>query len=168
MSTATTAPPNNYRKQILDLASPFFREDPSRILLVGDMGFGAIDQLTADCPGRVVNCGMMEQGTVGIAAGMAMAGMKPVFYSIVNFLVFRSIEQIRNDVVAQGLNVKFIGTGAEDYFRFLGVSHCCGSQDVDIMRMVGVEVFDPFTSTEAFPDLVARWMRSDHAGYLRV
>lgn len=159
---------SSFRKTVLNHALPVFRDDPSRILLVGDMGFGAIDQLCEACPGRVVNCGMMEPGTVGIAAGMAMAGLRPVFYSIVNFLVFRSIEQIRNDVVAQGLDVKFIGTGAEDYFRFLGVSHCCGSQDIELMRMVGVEVFDPFTSTEPFPELVSRWLHSGRAGYLRV
>jgi len=53
----------------------------------------------------------MEQGTVGIAAGMAMTGLIPIVYSIVNFLAFRSLEQIRNDVVMQNLNVKFIATG---------------------------------------------------------
>lgn len=159
----------NPRKSVLDHALPYFRDDPARILLVGDMGFGAIDRLAEACPGRVVNCGMMEPGTVGIAAGMALAGMRPVFYSIVNFLVFRSIEQIRNDVVAQGVDVKFIGTGADDYFRFLGVSHCCGKQDIELMRMVGVEVFDPYADGAIpFPEMVGRWITSPRPGYLRV
>ena len=63
--------------------------------------------------------GIMEQGTVGIAAGMTMTGLLPIVYSIVNFLAFRATEQIRNDVVMQSLNVKFIATGVNNYFNFL-------------------------------------------------
>ena len=135
----------NYRSEIINKLIPYFRQDERYYLLIGDMGFGAIDRIRDEFPDKVYNCGVMEQGSVGIAAGMAITGLIPIFYTIVNFLAFRAIEQVRNDVVLQGLNVKFIGTGANDYFDFLGPSHTCGEQDVQIMKMVGVDVYDPYT-----------------------
>ncbi len=147
---------------------PYFEQDERYHLLVGDMGFGVTDKLRERFPSRITNTGIMEAGATGIAAGMAMAGMIPIVYCIVNFLAYRALEQIRNDVVLQGLNVKFIATGCNDYFRFLGPSHCCGSDDVKIMQMVGMSVFDPYMAKESFGLLVDRWIRSPAAGYIRV
>lgn len=158
----------NYRRDIVNLLLPDFRRDPRYYLLVCDMGFGAIDKLKAEFPQRVVNCGIMEQGTVGIAAGMSLSGLIPVVYSIVNFLVFRALEQVRNDVVLQKLNVKFIGTGAEDYFKFLGPSHCCGRDDVRAMELINLKVYDPYAGMGPFEKLVREWIEDPAAGYIRV
>lgn len=159
----------NFRKTLLDKLIPYFQKDERYFLMVCDMGFGAIDRMDRELPGRVINCGIMEQGTVGIAAGMSLTGCIPVVYSIVNFLVFRSIEQIRNDVVIQNLNVKFIGTGANDYFKFLGKSHCCGDDDKKIMSFIGMPVYDPYESENIdFDKMVDDWIMSEKYGYLRV
>ncbi len=159
----------NYRKDIIDSILDHAREDDRIMLLVGDMGFGVTDNFSREFPGRIFNCGMMEQGMVGIAAGMAMAGLKPVVYCIVNFLAFRAIEQIRNDVILQNLNVKFIATGVNDYFKFLGESHCCGQDDKVIMELVGMPVFDPYGEDSiGFPQMVKEWITSEKAGYIRV
>ncbi|MBN2842540.1 MAG: hypothetical protein JXM68_05585 [Sedimentisphaerales bacterium] len=158
----------NYRKLIVDMLIEPFRADERLYLLVGDMGFGAIDRLKSEFPDRVINCGIMEQASVGIAAGMAMAGLRPIFYSIVNFLAFRALEQVRNDVLLQGLNVKFIATGAENYFRFLGPSHCCGKDDIKIMELIGMKVYDPYQYEGDFQTLVNNWINADQSGYIRV
>lgn len=158
----------NYRKEILSCLVPYFRQDERYHLLVCDMGFGAIDQIKQEFPHRIVNAGIMEQGTVGIAAGMSISGLIPIVYSIVNFLVFRALEQVRNDVILQNANVKFIGTGVNDYFRFLGPSHCCGREDVAIMELINMKVYDPYTSTKSFYELVREWVRDENPGYIRV
>jgi len=158
----------NYRSQILKELIPHFRENEKLYLLVGDMGFGAIDDLKNEFPTRVINAGVMEQGMVGIAAGMAMSGLKPVVFTIINFLCFRAIEQIRNDIILQDLPVKLIGTGAEDYFSFLGPSHTCGQDDIKIMDIVGCEVFDPYGMHFSFENMVEDWITSSDAGYIRV
>lgn len=159
----------NYRSEIINQLVLYFREDERYYLLVGDMGFGAIDDLKDEFPTRIINCGVMEQGTVGIAAGMAISGLKPIFFTIVNFLCFRAIEQIRNDVILQNLDVKFIGTGAESYFSFLGKSHTCGTDDIDIMDIIGCEVFNPYKIIKpSFVKMVEDWITSDKAGYIRV
>jgi transketolase len=158
----------NFRKTLVKDVIPYARKDPRIMLLVCDMGFGAIDEFKAEFPDRIFNVGIMEQGTVGIAAGMAMSGLVPIVYSIVNFLAFRSIEQIRNDVIQQKLNVKFIATGVNDYFHFLGPSHCCGGDDKKIMELVGMPVFDPYEEPAAYPQLLDRWVNSPRTGYFRV
>lgn len=158
----------NFRKEILNYCIPYFRKDKRYYLLVCDMGFGAIDELREEFPDRIFNCGIMEQGTVGIAAGMAMSGLKPIVYSIVNFLVFRALEQIRNDVVLQNLNVKFIGTGANDYFKFLGHSHCCDQDDMKLMELINLKVYDPYTNKKSFQEIVSEWIQDNKPAYIRV
>ena len=159
---------NNYRKEIVNSIIPFFRKDKRFQLLVCDMGFGVTDQIKKEFPERVINCGIMEQGTVGIAAGMSMSGLIPIVYSIVNFLAFRALEQIRNDVVLQNLNVKFIATGVNDYFKFLGPSHCCGNDDVAIMKLIHMNVYDPYSGTKHYNEIVEEWIQDERTGYIRV
>ncbi len=158
----------NYRREIGNILPPYFRKDKRLYLLVCDMGFGVTDQLKKEFPARVINCGVMEQGTVGIAAGMSSSGLVPIVYSIVNFLVYRALEQMRNDVVLQGLNVKFISTGVNDYFKFLGPSHCCAADDIALMRLINMKIYDPYTDKRDFHKLVKEWITDDKAGYLRV
>jgi transketolase len=110
----------------------------------------------------------MEQGMVGIAAGMAIGGMVPIVYSMPNFLCFRAFEQIRNDIMLQNLNVKLLGTGAGDYLSHLGKSHCGGELDVLAMDLIGMPVFDPYSGAERFDILLDRWVMDGKAGYLRV
>jgi len=159
---------NNYRSDIVNNLVPYFRKDKRYYLLVCDMGFSVIDKLKEEFPGRVINCGIMEQGTVGIAAGMSMSGLIPVVYSIVNFVVYRALEQIRNDVVLQRLNVKIIGTGANDYFKFLGPSHCSGQDDIALMKLIGMKVYDPYGGKKPFSELVGEWIEDEKPGYIRV
>ena len=159
----------NNRRDIVSHLVPYAREDDKIYLLLCDMGFGIADPFRDEFPDRIFNMGMMEQGTVGIAAGMAMAGLKPVIYCIVNFLVYRALEQIRNDVVLQNVNVKFVGTGVNNYFDFLGDSHCCGEDDKKIFELINLRVFDPYEdSTGHFENLVKEWITDPNPGYIRV
>lgn len=158
----------NYRKEIVDTIIPYAKSNERIVLLVCDMGFGVTDNFKKEFPKRIFNMGIMEQGTVGIAAGMAMTGLIPVVYSIVNFLVYRALEQIRNDVVLQNLNVKFIATGVNDYFKFLGPSHCCGEDDKKIMQLINMNVFDPYEGQNAdFNKMIEEWISDSKAGYIR-
>jgi len=159
---------NDSKKDILNYILPYFRQDKRFYLLVCDTGFGVIDQLKKEFSGRIINCGIMEQATIGIAAGMSMSGLIPVVYSILNFLVFRSLEQIRNDIVLQNLNVKLIGKGADNYFKFLGPSHCCGNDDITLMKLINLKVYDPCVQEGSFYNTVDEWICDEKPGYIRV
>ena len=163
------AAPPNHRKAVFDHVLPHMRRDARFVVLVGDMGFGAIDRIAAEFPDRLLNLGMMEQGMVGIAAGMALSGLKPIVYSMPNFLALRAIEQVRNDVCLQKQPVKILATGVDDYFRFLGASHCCGRDDVTLMALAGMRVHDPYQPpTDDLSGMVDAWLGDDLPAYLRV
>ena len=85
------------------------KADPRIILLWGDVGGGLFKTHRMDFPGRVINCGVMEQATVSMAAGMAMEGLRPIVYTIMPFLLERAFEQIKLDVGQQRLPVGLVG-----------------------------------------------------------
>lgn len=146
------------RNNVIDSLLPYFN-DPRYYLLVCDMGFGKLDKLQAKFPKRVINCGIMEQATVGIASGMAEDGLIPIVYSIAAFLVYRALEQIRNDIVIRNQNVKLIGNGSGDFFKDLGKCHCCGQEDLALMGMIGLQCYGENEFNE--------WINSSEAGYFR-
>jgi transketolase len=82
----------------------------SRIHLVtGDVGGGLFDGFRAACPGRHIEFGIAEQSMVGFAAGMAIAGLRPVVYTITPFLIERAFEQIKLDINEQNVPVGIVG-----------------------------------------------------------
>ncbi len=96
-------------------------DDPSVMLLVGDLGFGVVADFGEAYPKQFLNCGVAEQSMVGIAAGMASAGRRPFVYSIANFPTLRPLEQIRNDVCYHGLGVTIVSVGAGLAYGSLGL-----------------------------------------------
>ena len=159
------------RKKVFELLVPEFYTNDKLFLLVGDMGFGKIDDVEQRFPDRVLNCGIMEQGMLGIAAGMALAGWKPIVYSIYTFLIFRGAEQIRLDIVGNELPVKLLGTGAGNYFLHLGRSHSCGREDLRVANACGLkEVFDGHEANDEsdYERIFCAWLDSSLPAYLRV
>jgi transketolase len=114
-------------------------KDKDIYLLTGDLGFPFILEFSKKFPGRFLNCGIAEQNMMGVAAGLALAGKKPYVFSFVPFVIFRCLEQIRNDVCYQNLNVKIIGAGSGITYGTHGSSHY-GIEDVSVLK--------------AFPNLV--------------
>lgn len=132
----------------------YFCNDPSMCLLVGDMGFAILDDYFEKHPDRVLNVGIAEQGAVGMAAGMAMTGLKPLYYSQIPFLVMRAFEQIRYDICEHHLNVKLIGVGADNFFHRLGRSHCVGDDDLKILSIFDNLLILTPTEESVYEDVV--------------
>jgi transketolase len=144
----------------------YFRQDNSMCLLVGDMGFAVLDDYFQNHPERVFNIGIAEQGAMGIAAGMAMTGLMPLYYSQIPFLVMRAFEQIRYDICEHCLNVKLIGVGAENFFHRLGRSHCVGEDDLRILSIFeNLLILTP--TAESVADDVARMFDYQGPVYIR-
>jgi transketolase len=123
------------KKLVMQEIYNYFKNDESMVLLAGDMGFAVLDDFFMNHKNRAYNTGIAEQATIGIAAGIAMSGLKPIIYSQIPFLVMRSFEQIRYDICEHNLNVKMIGVGADNYFHALGRSHCMDDDDIYLMKM---------------------------------
>ena len=143
-------------------------ERDSRVnLIVGDLGFGVVEEFAHRFPERFLNAGIAEQNMTGIAAGMALSGKIVFTYSIANFPILRCLEQVRNDVCYHNANVKIVAVGGGLAYGSLGATHHA-TEDLAIMRslprMVVVAPGDP-AEAEAATRAVAA-----HAGpcYLRL
>ena len=111
-------------------------EQNKRIVLVtGDLGFGVLRRIHERFPERLINAGIAEQGMVSMAAGLAATGRTVVVYSIGNFLTLRPLEQIRNDCVYHGADVKVVCVGGGFVYGSLGMSHHA-TEDMAIMRAI--------------------------------
>jgi transketolase len=123
-------------------------DDPTIMLLVGDLGFGVVADFGQTYPKQFLNCGVAEQSMVGIAAGMASAGRRPFVYSIANFPTLRPLEQIRNDVCYHGLGVTIVSVGAGLAYGSLGYTHHA-VEDISILRSLpGMRVYSPADAME--------------------
>jgi transketolase len=146
------------RDNIIQSLIPYWTD--KHYLLICDCGFAKVDRLQALYPKQVINMGIMEQGTVSIAAGMAKTGLIPIIYSIATFITQRALEQIRLDIVDNELNVKIIGNGCDDYFKDMGNCHWCKMTDVSLMNIINMPVYHSIRFNE--------WIESKKGGYIRV
>lgn len=84
-------------------------------------------------PERFINVGIAENSMFGLAAGLALAGLRPVVSTFAVFTALRSAEQVRTDICYQNLNVKIISTHAGISFGQAGSTHHC-TEDLAVMR----------------------------------
>src|SRR6476660_9330971 len=84
-------------------------------------------------PDRFFNVGVAEQNMIGVATGLAEAGLLPFAYSIVTFAPARPYEFIRNGPVHHNLPVRIAGVGGGVEYGINGYSHH-GLEDIALMR----------------------------------
>jgi transketolase len=109
--------------------------DPRVLLLTGDHGYALFDELRRICPEQYLNVGVAEQNMVGVAAGLAKGGFRPVVYGLSAFVPVRVLEQIKMDVCYEELPVVFVGDGAGVVYSVLGTSHQ-STEDVAALRAI--------------------------------
>lgn len=109
--------------------------DPKVLLLTGDHGYALFDEFRKVRPEQYINCGIAEQNMVGVAAGLAKAGFKPVVYGLAAFVPVRVLEQIKIDVCYENLPVILIGDGAGLVYSHLGTSHQ-STEDIACTRAI--------------------------------
>ncbi|MDR0760687.1 MAG: transketolase family protein [Treponema sp.] len=86
-------------------------------------------------PDRFFNVGIAEQNMMGVAAGLAKAGLIPFASTMAIFAAMRAGEQVRTDIAYQNLPVKIIATHAGISFGHAGTTHHC-TEDLAIMRAI--------------------------------
>lgn len=94
-------------------------------------------------PERFFDCGIAEANMMGVAAGLAAAGMLPFASSFAMFATGRAYEQVRNSIGYPHLNVKIGGSHAGISVGEDGATHqCC--EDIALMRTIpGMTVVNP-------------------------
>ncbi len=111
------------RREFIDVLMGLAEKDDKIVLIVPDVGFNYIEEFKKKFPARFFNFGVTEQSTMIIAAGLALSGFKPYVYSMINFVIFRPYEMVRNAVCLHKANVKIIGVKGSEKYKLLGFSH---------------------------------------------
>ena len=132
------------RREFIDTLIELAEKDNRIVLVVPDVGFNYIEEFRKRFPDRFFNFGVTKQSTMTIAAGMALSGLKPYLYSMINFVVFRPYEAVRNAVCLHNANVKIIGVKGSEKYKFLGFSHNLIAEDEEIKLLDGLPNFKTF------------------------
>jgi transketolase len=135
------------RTQFIQTVTELFEHDDKTILILGDIGVHGFQSLAQKYPDRVINIGICEQATIGIASGMAKEGLRPIFYTIAPFAVERCLEQIKIDIGYQNLPVTIVSVGGSYDYGKLGCTHHCPA-DIALMKTIpNIHIFTPAYKT---------------------
>ncbi len=141
--------------------------DLNTIVLSGDHGYSLFDQIRKRAPEKFVNVGIMEQGMVGIAAGLAKIGRRPIVYGLSAFIPIRVLEQIKLDICYSGLPVIFLGDGAGLVYSTLGASHQCGEDIACLRPLPNINIYSPADPNE-LKSCVAEALLYNGPSYIRI
>lgn len=131
------------RRALIETLVRLAERDRRVALLTGDLGFTVVEPFAERFPDRFVNVGVAEQNLVGLATGMADAGLVPYTYSLASFTALRPYEFIRNGPVLHRLPVRLIGVGGGFDYGVQGATHH-GLEDLGVLRLLpGLTVVAP-------------------------
>lgn len=144
------------------------KTDKDIVVLTSDSrGSAGLTPFANAYPDRIIETGIAEQNIVGIAAGLAKCGKKPVVASPAAFLSARSAEQVKVDVAYSRSNVMLLGISGGISYGALGMSHH-SVQDIALMRAIpGLDVIIPADRFES-ACLVEEWMQNPRPAYVRI
>ena len=157
------------RNAFADVIYEIGQSDPRICALVADISpAGSIVKFREQFPERFINTGVAEQAMIGIAAGLALKGMRPFCYTIATFSLYRPFEMIRVDLGYQNLPVTVIGMGAGVIYSTLGGTHH-SMEDVAVASAIpNMTVLAPCDPAEM--RLMTHWCATQSQGpvYMRL
>jgi transketolase len=119
-----------------------------RILAVlEDMGFPGMLWFKKNCPDRMIECGIAEANAAVMAAGLAAEGYIPILNSFLFADVGRAYNQIRQSILVDRFNVKFIGR--EGAWGEPGISHNTVEGIGSTRVMPNLVILNPSDAVEA-------------------
>jgi len=154
------------RKEFAALLHKEMARDSRVYLITADLGYGVLDNIFLDFPERSLNVGASEQLLIGVAVGLAQAGMRPVCYSISPFLLYRPFEIIRNYVEHEGANVKLVGSGRDKDYGHDGFTHW-SEDDVSVVTAAfpHIHIYKPHKLTA---EIVDEFLTRNSPAYLNL
>jgi transketolase len=142
------------------------RTDERTALVLADIG--PLDLLAGE-PGaaRVLNVGIREQAMIGVASGLAMAGLRPFVHTYAPFLVERPYEQIKLDLSHQDRGAVLVSIGASFDAASEGRTHQCPADVALLSALPGWRLHVPGHPDEV-EALTRAAARADDRQYLRL
>jgi transketolase len=112
-------------------------EENDRVIALSADSYGGsgLRPFKAQYPEKLLEFGVMEQGIIGFAAGLATTGKIPFVVAITPFVTSRPFEMFRNDIGYMKTNVKIVGRCSGFTYSTLGPTHY-SLEDVALIRTI--------------------------------
>ncbi|MFD7653508.1 transketolase family protein [Actinosynnema sp. NPDC059797] len=94
------------RQVFVDTVEEVMRHDPRVAVVIAEISRDAFRPQE-----RLINVGIREQAMVGVGAGLALTGMRPVVHTYAPFLVERPFEQVKLDFGHQDVGAVLVSIG---------------------------------------------------------
>lgn len=149
------------RKPFIEKMTELAKRDKRVILVIGDMGFTYMQDYIKHYPDQFLNPGVAEQTLMGMVFGLSRAGWKPYVYTMLNFIIFRPYEQLRNDICHQNANVKLFGVGGSIGYNFDGIGHNVeeGEEEKLLGHLPNLNRYYPTTDDETKENMEKEYKR---------
>lgn len=155
------------RKEFSSAIEKIVSEDKSVVFITGDLGFHAFENLKKWMGDRFINAGVAEQNMIGLAAGMAHKGFKVFCYSIAPFIIYRCLEQFRNDVCSHKLPVFLVGNGGGYGYGIMGSTHHALEDLACMSSMPNATCWAPAFNDEV-EVVIRKILKEEKPAYLRL
>jgi len=155
------------RNEFSNIITRLGKEDEKIIFLSGDLGYKALEEVRDVLKDRFINMGVAEQNMVSVAAGLAHEGYKVFCYSIAPFIVYRCLEQTRNDVCFHNLPVFLVGNGGGYGYGIMGSSHHALEDIASLSSLPNMTCYVP-AFTEDVEFALADILERKRPAYLRL
>ncbi len=142
--------------------------DPRLAVVVSDsVSSSKLGAFQKAFPSKIYNVGIAEQNLVGFASGLAAVGFIPWACAATCFLSYRSLEQIKNDVVYSYHPVRLVGNTSGVDYGPLGTTHH-SLEDLGTLRsLADLTLFIPADHRE-LAEAMDYFFVSDTPAYLRL
>lgn len=112
------------RERFVEVVATAMAVDPRVAVVLADISLDRFwPSVPAAARSRLVNVGIREQSLIGVTAGLALEGMRPVAHSYAPFLVERPFEQVKLDLGHQGVGAVLVSIGASYDAAAAGRTH---------------------------------------------
>ena len=149
------------RQRFADVATELLDAHGNVALVTADISYALFRENGAKQrhPDRVINVGIREGLMVDVAAGMALAGMRPIAHTFAPFLIERSFEQVKLGFAHQGVGGVLVSSGASHDTGAYGRTHHSPGDVALVATLPGWRIHVPGHADEAeaqIRDAVAR------------
>lgn len=157
-----------FRQALAKALAELMREDNKICVLDADLSKpNGTSSLYKEFPDRCFDVGIAEANMVGVAAGLAAYGYKPIVATFAPFATRRVCDQIAVSVAYAKQNVKIVGTDPGITAELNGGTHM-SFEDIATLRSIPtMTIYDAVDDTQVY-QAIKQIMNTDGPCYIRM